>query len=340
MPAQKRSPSIGSTAIFALTALVAAACTEGGEAGPALRIETVHLGELRDGLYPTLMDTVLAEPRDLEIADDRLYVTETNTSRVTVLDLDLDLVRRLGRRGKGPGELTFPVATRVAGARVSVADEGTGRFEFFDTAGTPSGSLPRGSSDEHVLLGGGRVLAIDRDPGALGTLIEPGRVERVGVVPDSVAAGGGRPFFDQLHRGTLGGDSVLLHIPESTGVLRILRFDGTLIETRGIPEHIAAEIVTEKERIASAFGGAILGSAFVKGFSVSSDGRFVTVAAGSATAPVLIHDLDGRRLLLVDVSQHIHAGKVQSAKVAVYDNGLLYVLAGASLFVFELTLPD
>jgi len=66
----------------------------------------------------------------------------------------------------------------------------------------------------------------------------------------------------------------------------------------------------------------------------------VTVAAGSDTSPVLIHDLDGRRLLLVDVSEHVQAGKVQTAKVAVYDNGLLYVLAGASLFAFELRLPD
>jgi hypothetical protein len=333
-------PGRGQVTILALSALTALACASESPSDPSMGVETVPLGDLHDALYPTLMDTVLAQPYDLDIVDDRIYVTETNASRVTVLDLDFNLIRRLGRRGRGPGELTYPIVTRIAGDRISIADQGTGRFEFFDTAGTPMGSLPRGSSDEHVLIGGGRVLAIDRDPGVLATLIAPDRVTPIGVVPESVATDGTRPFFDQLHRGELDGDPVLLHIPESTGALRILHLDGTLIETRAIPEQIASEISAHRESIAEAFGGAVIASPFVKGVSVSPGGRFVTVAAGSATAPVMIHDLDGRRLLLVDVSGHIQAGKVQSARTAVYHDGLLYVLAGSSLFAFELAVPD
>ncbi len=306
----------------------------------AVRAETVRLGDLRDALYATLFDSVLTSPNDLLLSDGRLYVTDPDASNVTVLDLDLDLVRRIGRRGEGPGELTVPTTTRVVGGIVSVADVGNGRFEFFDTAGVPLGSVPLRTGDEHVQLGLERVIAIDRDPGRMGTIVEAGATHPFGARETGHPITQGPVPMHQLHRARLGADSIVVRIPATSGALQVLNFDGEVLETRTLPEPIQAELQDNQERLQAMFGGAVMASSMVKGAAVSPGGTFVTVASMSDTAPILIHDLDGRRIILVDVSGHMQAGKVQSARVAVYDEGLLYVLAGASLFVFELTLPE
>jgi DNA-binding beta-propeller fold protein YncE len=325
-------------ASLALVSVVACAAQDDDVAEPTA--EVVALGELRDALYPTLFDTILAETHDLELVDDRLYVAEPNTARVTVLDLELDLVRRIGRPGKGPGELTTPVVARVRDGVVSVADVGTGRYEFFDTAGRSLGSIPLRAGDEHVLVGPERVIAIDRIPERYGTIVDSEGTRPFGSIPTAPDPEPVLIPMHQMHRARLDGDSVVLRIPAATGAVEVLGFDGVLRETRVVPDDIAMELAEHQESLARMFGGAVIGSSLVKGVAVSPDGAFVTVASMSETAPVLIHDLDGRRIFLVDVSEHIQSGKVRSARTAVYHDGLLYVIAGASLFAFELTLPN
>jgi len=307
-------------------------------AGPT--IGTVTLGELDHALYPTLTDTVLTEPSDFVLAHDRIWVAETRASIVTVLDRDFRLVRQIGRRGKGPGELTDPFTVRVRDGRVSAGDRGTGRFEFFDTLGAGLGSLPLRAGHEHVLLGPDRLVAVDMDSTTLGTLIEPDGATPFGSSPSG--DGGIRTYvpMSNLHRATLDGAPVILLVPQNSAALHIHDLDGQHIETRELPEEILAELRAYRESVAEMFGSAVVGSSLVKQVGVSQDGRVVTITMMSETAPVLIHDLDRRRILYLDTSGHPLAGRVKNARTAVYDDGLLYLLSDASLFAFELDLPD
>jgi len=143
-----------------------------------------------------------------------------------------------------------------------------------------------------------------------------------------------------MHRVTLDGTEAVALVPQTTGALHIHDLDGAHIETRELPDEIIVELEEYKESLASMFGGAVVGSSLVKGVGVSQDGRYVTFATMSETAPVLIHDLDGRRILYVNTTGHRLAGRVENARIATYDGGLLYLLSDASLFAFELTLPD
>ena len=303
-------------------------------------VATVQLGDLDRALYPTLTDTVLSEPSDFVLAGDRIWVAETRASVVTVLSTQFDFVRRIGSRGKGPGELTDPFTVRAYDAVVSVGDRGTGRFELFDTVGESLGSYPLRAGHEHALLGTDRLVAVDRDSSTFGTLIGPEGARPFGSAPSGEGGSRSPVPFTEIHRAALDGEGVLLLVPQTTGTLHIHDMEGELVESRELPPVVLAELEEDQRKTAEMFGGAVVGSSLVKGVGVSQDGRYVTFATMSETAPVLIHDLDGRRILYVNTTGHRLAGRVENARIATYDGGLLYLLSDASLFAFELTLPD
>lgn len=76
-------------------------------------------------------------------AADNLYILDAGNHRVVVVDTRGRLVRTIGRRGGGPGELLAPTALAVlADGSVAVADLGRGAFSIFDPAGAFRYNLP------------------------------------------------------------------------------------------------------------------------------------------------------------------------------------------------------
>ncbi|MFG0252386.1 MAG: 6-bladed beta-propeller [Phycisphaerales bacterium JB038] len=79
-------------------------------------------------------DSVLAFSRitDLGVGPDgRLYVAQAQEASVVVLEPDGALVRRIGRRGQGPGEFLSPAGLGWRGDTLWVVDAASRRISFF-----------------------------------------------------------------------------------------------------------------------------------------------------------------------------------------------------------------
>lgn len=75
--------------------------------------------------------------------DDNLFVLDRGAGKVFVYDPNGRFVREIGRPGRGPGELTFPVRLAVTPeGTVVVSDMRRGAFVLFDREGRHLGNLP------------------------------------------------------------------------------------------------------------------------------------------------------------------------------------------------------
>lgn len=67
------------------------------------------------------------------LADGRLVLLNAGTQEIRIYDPSGALVARAGRRGRGPGEFTFPVSLRASvDGTIHVFDRGTARVTVFD----------------------------------------------------------------------------------------------------------------------------------------------------------------------------------------------------------------
>lgn len=117
---------------------------------PALQArEVVRLGAFDD--------SVLAFSRITDLAvgpNGSLYVAQSHEATVVVLESDGTLVRRIGRRGQGPGEFLAPAGLGWLGDTLWVVDAASRRVSYFR-----DGELVRTHSYGALGLGGGANVA-------------------------------------------------------------------------------------------------------------------------------------------------------------------------------------
>jgi hypothetical protein len=71
----------------------------------------------------------------------RIYVANSGTSEILVYDAEGLFVRRLGREGQGPGELSDPYEATFAAGKLTVEDDGNGRLSIWDAGGNHVGEV-------------------------------------------------------------------------------------------------------------------------------------------------------------------------------------------------------
>jgi len=88
---------------------------------------------------------------------DHIYVVDAEDCAVKVFSKNGGFVRAFGRKGRGPGEFSFPSGVSVLGGRLFVADKLNHRLQVFDTAGRHVRTFALPFAPDRVL-----VLAADR----------------------------------------------------------------------------------------------------------------------------------------------------------------------------------
>ncbi len=136
---------------FALCSLcsLAVAC-HGGDAqarpdrDAVVAQRTLSLGEDEDSAI------VFAKVNDIAIAaDGTIYVGDSGDQNIKVFDANGRFVRRIGRKGKGPGEFTTVDRLSISGDTLLVEDMNGHRFTTFNPDGSVIATHPRDRGDGH-----------------------------------------------------------------------------------------------------------------------------------------------------------------------------------------------
>ena len=142
------SPRAARTAALAL--LLTAGCVDAGEEAtfasgcgvlddPALQAAATPLAEAaRIGSVEADADAAFGFIADVAVdGAGRVYVADPTAAQILVFDAAGGLLRRIGRRGEGPGEFQAPIEMAVgSGDTLRVFDNALWRVASFDSAGT------------------------------------------------------------------------------------------------------------------------------------------------------------------------------------------------------------
>jgi hypothetical protein len=107
---------------------------------------------------------VLGRPLALALDGGRLLVADAEDCAIKAFALDGTFQGAFGRKGRGPGELTFPSGLAVAGAKVFVADKLNSRIQVFDRDGRPAGGFPVPFLPDKVLALTADALLVTANP--------------------------------------------------------------------------------------------------------------------------------------------------------------------------------
>jgi hypothetical protein len=185
MDATKRQV-LAAAAVVLVTAVAAfVAAGSGGAGGQAVdRRQAVEIT-----LPANVSDeAVLGRPVALALAADRLYIADALDCAVKAFSKDGRFLGSLGRKGLGPGELSFPSGVAAFDEGVAVADKLNFRIQVFDARGTVCGGFKVPFAPDRVFALGGRKLLVTANPSGRG------RGERLLHAFDD----GGRQLWDAL----------------------------------------------------------------------------------------------------------------------------------------------
>jgi hypothetical protein len=135
-------------------------------------------------------DVLLTMPVALAISGGNIFVADAAEQALLVLDRSGSLVRRIGRRGRGPGEFMGLESVAVAGDTVYTLDSQARRITLFSTTGRMLATWGWSNESTPVRLYGTRSGALF----AMGT-VRPPTPDSRGVVPGMQAAQPDRRFF-------------------------------------------------------------------------------------------------------------------------------------------------
>lgn len=86
-------------------------------------------------------EACLGRPIALALDADHLYIVDAQDCAVKIYSKGGEFHRAVGRKGRGPGELSFPSGVSVIGGRLYVADKFNYRVQTFDPTGEPRGGF-------------------------------------------------------------------------------------------------------------------------------------------------------------------------------------------------------
>jgi hypothetical protein len=137
-------------------------------------------------------EAVLGRPLALAAGADRLYIADALDCSVKVFSKDGRFLTSFGRKGGGPGELSFPSGVCIVGEAIAVADKLNLRIQLFDAEGrVHSGFKLPFAPDRILALSSGRLLVTSNPTGR-----KPG--ERLLHIFDTA----GRPVWEGLEAAT------------------------------------------------------------------------------------------------------------------------------------------
>jgi len=111
-------------------------------------------------------EACLGRPIALALDADALYVVDAQDCAVKVFSKDGQFRRSIGRKGHGPGELSFPSGVSVLGGEVFVADKSNRRIQVFDREGRAIGGFRVPFAPDKVLaLAAGTLLVTSHPTG-------------------------------------------------------------------------------------------------------------------------------------------------------------------------------
>lgn len=130
------------------------------DASAPLRDRTVLrlTGEFPDDLSER-QGEYLAQPYDADVHDGLFYVSDTNEGTIKVFSAEGKLIRRIGSRGIGPGELSEPYALAVDPTDGTICCyDGGGRISRFSREGRFLGAVKPGAGAWDLVSSGGVVF--------------------------------------------------------------------------------------------------------------------------------------------------------------------------------------
>jgi hypothetical protein len=109
-------------------------------------------------------DAVLGRPLALALDGDRLYIADALDCAVKIFSTDGRYLGSMGRKGQGPGELSFPSGVCVSGGTIAVADKMNSRVQLFDREGKAAGGFKLPYAPDRILALGGRRFLVTSNP--------------------------------------------------------------------------------------------------------------------------------------------------------------------------------
>ena len=109
-------------------------------------------------------EACLGRPIALALDADHLYIVDAQDCAVKIFSKDGKFLRSVGRKGRGPGELSFPSGVSVIGGRLYVADKFNARVQTFDRAGEPCGGFPVAFAPDKAWALTGETLLVTSSP--------------------------------------------------------------------------------------------------------------------------------------------------------------------------------
>jgi len=109
-------------------------------------------------------EACLGRPIALALDADHLYIVDAQDGAVKIFTKNGEFLRAVGRKGHGPGELTFPSGVSVIGGRLYVADKFNYRIQAFDRAGKLCGGFSVPFAPDKALALTGETLLVTSNP--------------------------------------------------------------------------------------------------------------------------------------------------------------------------------
>lgn len=304
---------------------------------PVLRVETL-LREYR----PTLQDELdLHDPSDLQLLGGHLYILDRGNDRIAVTDTLLNLIRRFGGRGEGPGELQNPFRMQVLpSGRLAVAEIGNQRISVFTPQGRFVRSIPRATP--HISAG-----AFDDT-----TYLVSGPGGRFGSGILYGPSGVGRPFgptgpperdlgeitSDAAIRVWVGDEDLVAVTRAREGVIEVYDRTGRLHRLDTIPEDIRTRLQRRQRGLVESLesqGLRVLGYSMVKAPSTTSRGELLLLLSLPDPFGLIYSPADGSFTRLMAPERPRVRQILRSASSGYLDGQTLYLTQDGGIAVFR-----
>ena len=162
-----RTRYVGAAAVAALLAAIVTALPKGGLSLP--QVDAGRSVPSRNAVeVPAVAndadEAALGRPLALAVDAGRLYIADAMDCAIKVFTKEGRFLRSVGRKGAGPGELSFPSGVAAIGNSIVVADKLNFRIQTFDGEGTVRGAFKVPFAPDRVFALGEERLLVTANP--------------------------------------------------------------------------------------------------------------------------------------------------------------------------------